>query len=73
MKKVERLINEANNIIVKDFSSLKEAKDYSRKLHNDINTEREKLEEQVKELESVIRQLERAQSYTFSYWLNVKE
>lgn len=71
MKRTERLLEKANNIVVKDFKSLKEAKHYSHELSEELKKEQERLMEEKRKLDDKIWELNRAERKVYEYYLRV--
>lgn len=70
--RLNSLIRNGNEIYLKEFKSLEQAKNYSRNIISQLDEKMEELEEAKKEIERRMLEVEMAKSKTTDYLLNVR-
>jgi len=69
---IKKLLKKANEMVVIDFKSAKEAKSYAHKLYQELQEQEEKLMEEKRKLDDLIWELKDKGRDVFNYWLNIK-
>ena len=72
MKKYESLLQCANELVVKEFKSAKQAKHYAHELHEKMVEEENRLMEEQRKLQDIICKLRIEESKVFDYYLFIK-